>query len=453
MPSATARCPCPNAGECSHASKLASSRHRVITSQVVRPSVGLSSSKPSKPSWLSTAPARAANRRASSSPLSAGTVMALIFTTDMCPIMPAIPSARPPDARAPLQPDVPPASHRRPVPWEHVPCHGTEGGTMPAGNLSPRPLGSAGMDVSALSLGSWRTVERLPPETGVAILRAARDEGITFFDDARYNDETGQAPIPTGYSEVLFGELFRGAGLRRDETVVANKLWWEFWPGQGAAAELDASLQRMGFDHVDLIYANPPPAGLEVADLVAGVGALVAAGKARAWGLVNWPADLCGRAVEAAEGLAIAPPCAVQLPYSLVQRSWVEDAAMKQAVTRAGAGVIASFCLAGGVLTGKYRFGAAAGRLDGALTEPRYVPAIAAAGELAGLAESLHTTAAALALAFPFTNPDVASVLFGATSAGQLRANCAAAALWDRLGPDDIAALLRIGLPAGTGSG
>ena len=91
---------------------------------------------------------------------------------------------------------------------------------MPAGNLSPRPLGSSGMDVSALSLGSWRTFERLPPETGVAILRAARDEGITFFDDARYNDETGQAPIPTGYSEVLFGELFRGRACG------ATTRWW-----------------------------------------------------------------------------------------------------------------------------------------------------------------------------------------------------------------------------------
>jgi aryl-alcohol dehydrogenase-like predicted oxidoreductase len=252
---------------------------------------------------------------------------------------------------------------------------------------------------------------------------------------------------------VLFGELFRGAGLRRDETVVANKLWWEFWPEQSAAAELDGSLQRMGFGHVDLIYANPPPAGLEVADLVADVGALVAAGKARAWGLVNWSADLCGQAVGAAAGLAIAPPCAIQLPYSLVQRSWVEDTAMKQAVTRAGAGVVASFCLVGGALTGKYRSGAAAGRLAGTLTEPRFAPAIAAAGELAGLAESLHTTPAALALAFPFTNPDVTSVLFGATSAEQLQANCAAVALWDRLGPGDIAALLRIGRPAGAGSG
>jgi aryl-alcohol dehydrogenase-like predicted oxidoreductase len=64
--------------------------------------------------------------------------------------------------------------------------------------------------VSALSLGSWRTFERLPADTGVAIMRAAREEGINFFDDARYDDETGTAPIRTGYSEVVFGELFRG---------------------------------------------------------------------------------------------------------------------------------------------------------------------------------------------------------------------------------------------------
>src|SRR6478672_953564 len=230
---------------------------------------------------------------------------------------------------------------------------------MPAGNLSPRPLGSSGMDVSALSLGSWRTFERLPPETGVAILRAARDEGITFFDDARYNDETGQAPLPTGYSEVLFGELFRGAGLRRDDTVVANKLWWEFWPGQSAAAELDASLERMGFDYVDLIYANPPPQDLPVAELASAVGALVASGRARAWGLVNWTADLAGQAVQAAAELGVVAPCAVQLPYSLVRRSWVEDPAMTRVLDAAGAGVIASFCLAGGVLTGKYRSGPA----------------------------------------------------------------------------------------------
>jgi aryl-alcohol dehydrogenase-like predicted oxidoreductase len=322
---------------------------------------------------------------------------------------------------------------------------------MPAGFLSARPLGAAGIEVSPLSLGSWRTYERLPAETGGAILRAARDEGINFFDDARYDDETGTAPLRTGYSEVVFGNLFRAAGLRRDEAVVANKLWWEFWPGQSAAAELDASLQRMGFDHIDVIYANAPPPGLTVADLVAAAAGLVTSGKARAWGLVNWPADLAGQAVEAAARLGVTPPCAIQLPYSLVRRSWVEDPAMTRALEASGAGLIASFCLAGGVLSGKYLAGPAAGRAAGTLEDPRVTPAVAAARELARLAARLDTTSAALALAFPFTHPAVTSVLFGATSAEQVRADCAAAGLLARLSPADLAQLQRIGLPASPG--
>ena len=71
-----------------------------------------------------------------------------------------------------------------------------------AASLRPRPLGAADIEVSALSPGSWRTHERLPAETRVAIMRAAREEGINVFDDARYDDETGRAPIRTGYSEA-----------------------------------------------------------------------------------------------------------------------------------------------------------------------------------------------------------------------------------------------------------
>jgi aryl-alcohol dehydrogenase-like predicted oxidoreductase len=252
----------------------------------------------------------------------------------------------------------------------------------------------------------------------------------------------------TGYSEVLFGEMFRGAGLRRDQAVVTNKLWWEFWPEQSAAAELDASLQRMRFDHIDVIYANAPPPGLAVADLVAATAGLVTSGKARAWGLVNWPADLAVQATEAADGLGVMPPCAIQLPYSLVRRSWVEDPVMTRALETSGAGLIASFCLAGGVLTGKYLAGQAQdGRAAGTLDESRVAPAVAAAGELAALAGRLDTTAVALALAFPFTHPALASVLFGATSPEQVRADCAVIGLLDRLSPADLTQLRRIGDP------
>ena len=117
-------------------------------------------------------------------------------------------------------------------------------------------LGRSDLRVSRLALGSWRTYERISRDQGVRVMRAAREAGINFLDDARYNDETGHAPLPTGYSEVVFGELFRASGWRRDEVVVSNKLWWEFWPDQSPAQELAGSLARMGLDHVDLIYSE-----------------------------------------------------------------------------------------------------------------------------------------------------------------------------------------------------
>jgi len=167
--------------------------------------------------------------------------------------------------------------------------------------MERRPLGASGLEVSRLSLGSWRTFERIPREDALAVMRTARENGFNFLDDARYNDETGSAPIPTGYSEVLFGELFRAAGWDREDTIVSNKLWWEFWPEQSAAAELDGSLARMGFDYADLIYANPPPDDLPIPEMVASVAELVAAGKTRAWGIVNWEAGPFLEAARAAE--------------------------------------------------------------------------------------------------------------------------------------------------------
>jgi aryl-alcohol dehydrogenase-like predicted oxidoreductase len=322
---------------------------------------------------------------------------------------------------------------------------------MLADCLEPRPLGSSGMKVSALSLGSWRTYERLPAATGIEIMRAARDQGITFFDDARYNDETGRAPIPTGHSEIVFGTLFRAAGIRRDEVIIANKLWWEFWPRQRAAAELSESLERMGLDYIDLIYAGPPAEGMSVAEVVAEVSALISAGTARAWGVLNWPADLLSEAAAVAKEAGVQMPCAAQLPYSLARRSPVEDEAMTRALARAGAGVVASFCLEGGILSGKYLGGPARGRAVDVLDQPRFAPAVASVPALMSFASRVSAPPAAVALAFPLASQAVASVLFGATSAEQVRANCAAAGLLRQLSPPERAELRLIGAGAAAG--
>ena len=286
-----------------------------------------------------------------------------------------------------------------------------------------RALGTSGIDVSVLSLGSWRTYEHISHEQGLAVMRAARECGIDFLDDARYDDETGTAPLRTGYSEVVFGELFRAAGWPRDEAVVANKLWWEFWPAESARQELDSSLTRMGFDYVDLIYATTPPEGLGAAEIVDSVAGLVSSGKARAWGVVNWPPALLAEAARVARSSGAPPPCAAQLAYNVVWRSSVEGAEESAALDEAAVSVVASAVLVYGALTGKYADPEATGRIASKLDEPFVKEALAAAGMLREVAARFSTTPAALAIAFALAGPRVASVLFGATRPEQVLEN------------------------------
>jgi L-glyceraldehyde 3-phosphate reductase len=295
--------------------------------------------------------------------------------------------------------------------------------------LAHRPLGASGLEVSIFALGSWQTYERIPRSQGVAVLQSARECGIDLLEVARYNDTTGSAPIRTGYSEVVFGEVFRGSGWPRDEVLIANKLWWEFWPEQTAAQELDASLQRTGLDHFDFIYSDPPPDELPTDYVVTAVTDLVAQGKVRAWGIVNWHADRVAEAGRVAERMSVPPPCAAQLPYSLVSRSWVEGPAMKEALALCGASVVASYVLAGGILSGKYLEAGAGGRMAEQLDAPQWEEAVAVADELHARAAEEGTTPAALAIAFALSNPDVATVLFGATTPEQVRENVRAVEL------------------------
>jgi len=308
-----------------------------------------------------------------------------------------------------------------------------------------RPLGGSGITVSNLSLGSWRTYERIPRHDGLAVMKKAREGGINFLDDARYNDETGTAPLKTGYSEVVFGELFRASGWKRDEVVLANKLWWEFWPEQDAAAELEGSLGRLGLDHLDLVYAERPPEGLGLDEVVRQVGGLLKAGKIRAWGLLNWPPGQIAEVGRIAAEQGVPNPAAAQLAYSVAMRSPVEDQEMVAALASIGASVVASFVMLGGVLTGKYLDEDAQGRWTGQLEDPRLRAGHDAAVALRDLASQTGTTAAALAIAFPLLNPSVASVLFGATSPEQVARNLEALDVLANLDQSTLAQLRGIG--------
>ena len=179
----------------------------------------------------------------------------------------------------------------------------------------------------------------------------------------------------------------------------------------------------MGLDYLDLAYAAEPPEGLEVAEVVGSAGELIASGKLRAWGFLNWPPELMVEATEIARRDGVPPPCAAQLAYNLVLRSAVENADAILAAT--GVSVVASMPLWFGVLTGKYAAGGAAGRIAGDLGKPQLQ--------------------AALAIAFPLASPRVASVLFGATQPAQVAENVAAVDVLARIGDAELAALRRLG--------
>jgi aryl-alcohol dehydrogenase-like predicted oxidoreductase len=297
--------------------------------------------------------------------------------------------------------------------------------------LPQRSLGASGPAVSVMSLGSWRTFERISRDEGLAVMRAAREAGVTLLDDARYDDETGQAPLPTGWSEVVFGELFRGAGWDRDAVTVCNKLWWEHWPREDAVAELDGSLGRMGLDHVDVIYAIAASTVPPVEVVVEQVAGLIRSGRAGAWGTGMWSGEQLTAALDVCDATGAPYPIAAQMACSLADHRQSGDPVVNAALERGGIGLVAAYALAGGTLTGKYASGGAGRAADD--TSPVAGRGKRIGAELAGLAAEWGVPPAHLAFAYVFDHPHLATILFGATSAEQVRSNVAAFATYGSL--------------------
>jgi aryl-alcohol dehydrogenase-like predicted oxidoreductase len=293
--------------------------------------------------------------------------------------------------------------------------------------VSPK-LGTSPITVSPIALGSWRTFERMERGDAERVLGYALQAGIDFLDDARYDDETGSAPLASGYSEVLFGELFRAVGGSLDAVTVSNKLWWEFWPRQTAVAELEESLERMGFERLGLLYSSTLPDDLPVEVAVGQIAEVLATGRVDAWGVVNWSADALAAAGREASALGLAQPCAAQLPYSLARTEWVEDPAMERALSDTGASLIPSAVLAGGALSGKYAEGQT-GRLSGEPDSPARERAFAVGAALRAPARRLGVSPATLAIAFTLRHPRTAATLIGATRPEQIDEALAAVAL------------------------
>lgn len=302
-----------------------------------------------------------------------------------------------------------------------------------------RQLGHSGVQVSCVSLGSWLTYEFIPEEDALAVIASGIEAGINFLDDARYNDRTGHAPLKTGYSEVLFGRLLRKGGWKRSDLVLANKLWYEFYPQQSAAQELDSSLERLQLDYLDLVYCEKPPVGLALVEMVKQMDELIKAGKVRYWGVLNWTVTQLEEAVQVARKEGFSAPCAAELLYSLLHRSLVENEHTQTFFRGAGIGVVASYSLHGGLLSGKYlppdaaakkRFGEK--ELD-AMQKQGLFEKVKRVTELA---HELECTPAQLSLAYCLKNDLVSSLLFGATSVTQVQENVRTLEILPRLTPE-----------------
>ena len=316
-----------------------------------------------------------------------------------------------------------------------------------------RTLGHSGIEVSALSLGSWNTFEFMPERDAQNVMATAVNAGINFLDDARYDDTSGKAPMKTGYSEVVFGNLLRACGFKREDLVISNRLWFEFFPNESFEAEVDGSLERIGIDYFDLVFCFTPPADLSPAELVGQLADLVATGKIRHWAPGNWPPELIAECCAIAKSSGLPLPTAAMLQYSLLNRSSVENEAMEAVCRDYNIGMVPSFALRGGILTGKYNLTpepVTVRRNSAQIDELRRDGTLAKTGRFVELATAHGFTPTSLALAYCLKHPQVSSLLFGATSVAQLKENLAALDVLPQLA-DDLLSSLRAIFPREAG--
>jgi aryl-alcohol dehydrogenase-like predicted oxidoreductase len=286
--------------------------------------------------------------------------------------------------------------------------------------METRRIGS--LEVSVVGLGCNNFGRRLDQDATSAVVDAAFDAGITFFDTADVYGGTR--------SEEYLG---RALGRRRDEVVVATKFGSAVDERRkGARPEyvrqaVEDSLRRLGTDRIDLYLLHRPDPQVPIADTLGVLDELVRAGKVREIGCSNFSADQLREAEEPVREGAVRF-VSVQNEYSLLHREPERDVLPE--CDRLGVAFIPYFPLANGLLTGKYRKGQDApegsrldsGRGDRLLTERN----LAIVEELIGFSERRGHTILELAFSWLLMRPAVASVIAGATSSEQVRSNATA---------------------------
>jgi len=311
-------------------------------------------------------------------------------------------------------------------------------------DMEYRKLGRSGLRISAISLGAWVTYgSQVGEDVAWECMTAAYDAGVNFFDNAE--------AYASGKAETVMGNVLGRAGWKRSDLVISTKI---FWGGQGPNDRglsrkhiiegTDASLGRLQLDYVDLLFCHRPDPDTPIEETVRAMNHVINQGKALYWGTSEWSAADIEAAVKIARQERLAAPAMEQPQYNLLHRERVEKE-YAPLYDDPGIGTTIWSPLASGLLTGKYDAGEPAGtrtshpgmewlreEILGAAARPK----IEKVKRLKRVADEIGCTRAQLSIAWCLKNPNVSSVITGATRRSQMIENLGALEVVPRLTPD-----------------
>ena len=309
-----------------------------------------------------------------------------------------------------------------------------------------RRLGSSGLQVSELSLGSWVTFGlQMMEEKAGECMAAAYEAGVNFFDNAEV--------YSGGKSESVMGAVLKKMGWRRGSYLISTKLFWGINKNANEMNTLnrkyllegiDGSLKRLQLDYVDLIFCHRADPNTPIEETVWAMHDIITRGKALYWGTSEWSAAEIMAAWQIADKHHLHTPVMEQPQYNLLHREKVEKeyARLYQDI---GLGTTIWSPLASGLLTGKYNNGipqdsrpnlAGYDWLRKQLTDPARLEKVKA---LALIAADLGVNLAQMSLAWCLKNPHVSTVITGASRVEQVHENMKAIDVVEKLTPEVMA--------------
>lgn len=293
-----------------------------------------------------------------------------------------------------------------------------------------RRLGKSGLQVSALSFGSWLTFgNQISDKTADKLMGIAYDAGVNFFDNAEGYAE--------GKSEIVMGNIIKGHGWDRDTFVVSSKVFFgaqNKGPNQMGLSRkhvieaCNAALKRLQVDYLDLYFCHRPDKNTPIAETVFAMNTLLQQGKILYWGTSEWSAVEIMEAIAVAKQYNLIGPTMEQPQYNLIERNKLENEYL-HLFREHGLGTTIWSPLASGLLSGKYTTGDTKNtrlELKGMSWLKDKVLAEQNMKKVEGLqqlANQMNLPLAKLSLAWCLKNPNVSTVILGATKAEQLKEN------------------------------